>query len=249
MDQKYWFEILGGVLIVLSSVVGERMHRRMKRTAYLIFICVAVAYSALGIRIDQVADQRTTSLGKEIEELKRGEQKTGAGVEVLLQKGYSNVQVAPVQTPSPKGARLHVAQQQIYYPGPGKQIYDNVTFENLGDEQATAQIYSMSGVAKGIDEQVGVVQDLYSLLNGLVKEGGGLKYMVQPGPPGLYFTVFGPALSVEDQTKVMTGEYSAYFLAAMIYRDSRGAHRTDLCVYNHIPGVVLLCREHNDETQ
>jgi hypothetical protein len=58
MYEKYWFELLGGVLIVLSSLVGEQMHSRRKWAAYLIFSLLAVFYVGMGIRIDQSAYER-----------------------------------------------------------------------------------------------------------------------------------------------------------------------------------------------
>jgi hypothetical protein len=60
MGEKSWFEILGGILIVLSSVVGEHMPRRLKWAVYLFFALLAVVYSIVGIRIDQAANRRTT---------------------------------------------------------------------------------------------------------------------------------------------------------------------------------------------
>jgi hypothetical protein len=60
MGEKSWFEILGGILIVLSSVVGEHMPRRLKWSVYLLFALLAIVYSVVGIRIDQAADRRTT---------------------------------------------------------------------------------------------------------------------------------------------------------------------------------------------
>src|SRR2546421_2036235 len=58
MHEKYWFEILGGILIVLSSLVGERMHNWKKWASYLLFGLLALAYIAMGIRIDQASDKR-----------------------------------------------------------------------------------------------------------------------------------------------------------------------------------------------
>jgi hypothetical protein len=45
----YWYEIIGGLLIVLSSLVGEEMRHKWKITFYVFFAVVALAYSGIGI--------------------------------------------------------------------------------------------------------------------------------------------------------------------------------------------------------
>ena len=58
MHGKYWFEILGGILIVVSSAVGEQMHRRWKWTVYFLFGGLALVYALLGRFIDHAAEKR-----------------------------------------------------------------------------------------------------------------------------------------------------------------------------------------------
>jgi hypothetical protein len=62
---KYWFEILGGVLIVLSSLVGEEMRRRRKWAVYLIFAALAVIYIVVGIQIDRASEKRESEAAME----------------------------------------------------------------------------------------------------------------------------------------------------------------------------------------
>lgn len=58
MQAKYALEILGGVLIVVSSLVGEEMRRRSKWVAYVIFGVLAVLYSVVAIKIDRASEKR-----------------------------------------------------------------------------------------------------------------------------------------------------------------------------------------------
>jgi hypothetical protein len=45
----YWYEILGGFLIVLSSLVGEEMRTKWKIGFYVFFVVAAVLYAGFGI--------------------------------------------------------------------------------------------------------------------------------------------------------------------------------------------------------
>jgi hypothetical protein len=65
---KYWFEILGGILIVLSSLVGEEMRNRRKCAAYLIFAVLAVIYIVVGIQIDRASEKRESEAATEARE-------------------------------------------------------------------------------------------------------------------------------------------------------------------------------------
>jgi hypothetical protein len=65
MYAKYWFEILGGVLIVLSSLVGEEMRHRRKWAAYLIFAALAVIYIVVGVQIDRASEKRESEAATE----------------------------------------------------------------------------------------------------------------------------------------------------------------------------------------
>src|SRR5258706_5184324 len=68
MQEKYWFEILGGILIVLSSAVGEEMHRRRKWAAYLVFGFLAIGYIVVGIQIDRASEKRESEATAEARE-------------------------------------------------------------------------------------------------------------------------------------------------------------------------------------
>jgi hypothetical protein len=65
MHARYWFEILGGILIVLSSFVGEQMHHRRKWIAYLIFTALALIYIIVGIQIDRASEKRESEAATE----------------------------------------------------------------------------------------------------------------------------------------------------------------------------------------
>jgi hypothetical protein len=65
MYAKYWFEILGGLLIVLSSLVSEEMRRQRKWAAYLIFAVLAVIYIVVGIQIDRASEKRESEAARE----------------------------------------------------------------------------------------------------------------------------------------------------------------------------------------
>jgi hypothetical protein len=54
----YGYEIFGGVLIVLSSLVGEEMKHKWKVVFYLFFGAVAIAYSGIGIYLRRDANIR-----------------------------------------------------------------------------------------------------------------------------------------------------------------------------------------------
>jgi len=53
-----WYEILGGVLIVLSSLVGEQMKRMWKVGFYAFFLVVALVYTGIGIHMRRQADSK-----------------------------------------------------------------------------------------------------------------------------------------------------------------------------------------------
>lgn len=54
----YGYEIIGGLLIVLSSLVGEQMKPKWKVGFYLLFAAVAIAYSGIGIYLRREANVR-----------------------------------------------------------------------------------------------------------------------------------------------------------------------------------------------
>jgi hypothetical protein len=54
----YGYEIIGGVLIVLSSLVGEQMRPEWKVRSYAAFILIALCYSGFGIHERREASNR-----------------------------------------------------------------------------------------------------------------------------------------------------------------------------------------------
>lgn len=54
----YGYEIVGGLLIVLSSLVGEQMKPKWKVGFYLVFIAVALGYTGIGIYLRREANTR-----------------------------------------------------------------------------------------------------------------------------------------------------------------------------------------------
>ena len=54
----YGYEIIGGLLIVLSSLVGEQMKPKWKVGFYVLFAAVAIAYSGIGIYLRREANIR-----------------------------------------------------------------------------------------------------------------------------------------------------------------------------------------------
>jgi hypothetical protein len=59
---RYWWEIVGGILIFLSSVVGEQFPKKWKLRLYSIFAVLSIAYVFTGIWLDKQADRRETEL-------------------------------------------------------------------------------------------------------------------------------------------------------------------------------------------
>jgi hypothetical protein len=57
----YGYEIIGGLLIVLSSLVGEEMKTKWKVGFYVVFVVVAVGYSGIGIYLRREANARETT--------------------------------------------------------------------------------------------------------------------------------------------------------------------------------------------
>lgn len=68
MHERYLVEVLGGVLIVLSSAVGEQMHGRLKRFSYILFGILAVVYVVMAIGLDRAADAREAKAQSDAEE-------------------------------------------------------------------------------------------------------------------------------------------------------------------------------------
>jgi len=52
----YGYEIIGGILIVLSSLVGEQMKPKWKIGFYTVFAVIAIAYSGIGIYLRREAN-------------------------------------------------------------------------------------------------------------------------------------------------------------------------------------------------
>jgi len=46
---EYAYELIGGLLIVLSSLVGEQMKPEWKRRSYASFVIIAIAFSGIGV--------------------------------------------------------------------------------------------------------------------------------------------------------------------------------------------------------
>jgi hypothetical protein len=64
-----FYQILGGILIFVSSLVGEEMSLAKKRRYYAIFGVLAVLYSGIGILLDRHASSEQTKLQQSVTSL------------------------------------------------------------------------------------------------------------------------------------------------------------------------------------
>jgi hypothetical protein len=65
------YEIIGGMLIFLSSLVGEQMPASWKKRSYLIFALLALGYVAIGVLLDRDTAKEQGKLEQTIADLKR----------------------------------------------------------------------------------------------------------------------------------------------------------------------------------
>jgi hypothetical protein len=66
--ERYLFEIVGGILIFLSSLVGEALPKRWKIYSYIAFALIAFAYVLIGIHLDKDTAKRDSDLQKSLRE-------------------------------------------------------------------------------------------------------------------------------------------------------------------------------------
>ncbi|SRR5713101_1382793 len=69
MSGRYIYEIVGGLLIVLSSLVSEEMSARLKKWSYLVFGVFAAGYIAFGITLNQEGVNQQATMAQEIKNL------------------------------------------------------------------------------------------------------------------------------------------------------------------------------------
>ena len=63
---RYTYEISGGVLIFVSSLVGEEMPAAWKKRSYVIFAVLAIVFMAIGIYLDRDAEKEQGKLQQTI---------------------------------------------------------------------------------------------------------------------------------------------------------------------------------------
>src|SRR5712692_9468763 len=51
------YEIIGGILIFVSSYVSEQMPRRWRIALWIVFGAMAIGYSSLGIYLDKITER------------------------------------------------------------------------------------------------------------------------------------------------------------------------------------------------
>jgi len=71
MHLRYGYEIVGGILIFISSLVGEQMSDNQKKGAYLTFGILALIYSTLGVYLDRRTDAEQTELESNVKRLQK----------------------------------------------------------------------------------------------------------------------------------------------------------------------------------
>lgn len=69
MNERYAYEIIGGILILLSSLVGEQMPVQWKKASYAIFGVLALGYISVGIYLDHGAARDEAQLKQRISDL------------------------------------------------------------------------------------------------------------------------------------------------------------------------------------
>jgi hypothetical protein len=67
---SYLYQILGGILIFLSSLVSESMSPAWKKRSYIIFGLLALAYVGVGILLDRHASTEQGKLQASVSSLK-----------------------------------------------------------------------------------------------------------------------------------------------------------------------------------
>jgi hypothetical protein len=63
---EYLYEIIGGLLIVLSSLVGEQMKPEWKYRSYVAFAIIAVTFSLIGVHVRREAAAKDLERKEEI---------------------------------------------------------------------------------------------------------------------------------------------------------------------------------------
>ena len=67
---RYTYEIVGGILIFISSLVGEQMPAKWKRGSYVAFGLLAMTYIWIGIRLDRDTTKQQGKLEQTITDLR-----------------------------------------------------------------------------------------------------------------------------------------------------------------------------------
>src|SRR6266849_3094458 len=75
---SYFYQILGGILIFISSLVGEEMSATKKKQSYVIFGVLAILYSGFGIFLDRHASNEQSRLQQTISGLQSSFDKSEA---------------------------------------------------------------------------------------------------------------------------------------------------------------------------
>src|SRR5580698_2881877 len=57
----YTYEIVGGILIFLSSLVSEAFPKKYRIALWIVFAVLAIGYTAIGIRLDKDAATRAAT--------------------------------------------------------------------------------------------------------------------------------------------------------------------------------------------
>src|SRR5712664_2830788 len=73
---RYSYEIIGGILIFVSSLVGEEMPPAWKKRSYVSFGIIAIAFIAFGIYLDRDAEKDQGKLQQTISGLQASFEKS-----------------------------------------------------------------------------------------------------------------------------------------------------------------------------
>jgi len=128
---------------------------------------------------------------------------------------------------------------------PGKEIFANVYFLNNTDEPIDSTVYQSGGIGinpENEQDQIEIVEELFTATHKLVSEGGGPEFTIGPKEPK-FFTIRGPVLSPDHAQKLLSGVYGFFFTATIVAKNGSDPRNIDVCgwIRGNKPNVVLEC--------
>jgi hypothetical protein len=147
---RYSYEVLGGILIVVSSWATEQMSELWKRRAWIIFLVAAVLYSGLGVYLDRQAARTEFDFREEARKGQRDLQKMQAANTEQLKNILTRLDDV-LRTPEPSNqkdaARLLKAQIQ------GPRFLTDAQEQTLIETLSTAKASTVRMITAGNDSE------------------------------------------------------------------------------------------------